>query len=230
VSGEVRDGARAVPRAIAIAVTGVGVLDVAVQLVAQGILGAALAAPETAKAPLAAAAVQFAGYTGSAFILIAMAISTFGFMTATMLSTPRTLFALALDGYLPRPLAAVHPTHHTPHVAIAIQGVIVTAIAITGTYVKLAIMANVAILLVYLACCVGVWRLRRLDVGAADKPFVMPGGRVVPWLAAGLIVALLARATAQAWLLTGGVMAATSLAFLARRGRGRRSSLHHDAQ
>src|SRR5437870_10082402 len=212
VSGEVLDAARAVPRAIALAVTGVGVLYIAVQLVAQGILGSALAAPETAKAPLAAAAVQFAGRTGSTLILIAMIVSTFGFMTATMLSTPRTLFALAVDGYLPRSLATVHRTHHTPHVAIAIQGVIVCAIAITGTYVKLAIMANVAILLVYLTCCLGVWRLRRLDAGAADKPFVMPAGRVVPWLAAGLIVALLARATAQAWLRTGAVMAAASVA------------------
>src|SRR6266516_1105998 len=210
VSGEVRDAARAVPRAIALAVTGVGVLYIAVQLVAQGILGSALAAPATAKAPLAAAAVQFAGPIGSTLILIAMIVSTFGFMTATMLSTPRTLFALAVDGYLPRPLAVVHRAHHTPH----------GAIAITGTYVKLAIMANVAILLVYLACCLAIVRLRQLDAGAADKPFVMPGGRVVPWVAAGLIVALLARATMEAVLLTGGVMAAASLAFLARPPRG----------
>ena len=224
VSGEVRDAARAVPRAIALAVTGVGVLYIAVQLVAQGILGSALAAPETAKAPLGAAAVQFAGQTGSTLILVAMIVSTFGFMTATMLSTPRTLFALAVDGYLPRSLARVHRTHHTPHVAIAVQGVIVCAIAITGTYVKLAIMADVAILLVYLACCLGVWRLRRLDVGggSADKPFVMPAGRVLPWVAAALIVALLARATAHAWLLTGGVVAAASVAFLMNDVRKRR--------
>ena len=217
VSGEVRDGARTVPRAIALAVTGVGVLYISVQLVAQGILGSALAAPETAKAPLAAAAEQFAGRTGATLILIAMIVSTFGFMTATMLSTPRTLFALAADGYLPRSLASVHRAFHTPHVAIAIQGVIVCVIAITGTYVTLAIVADVAILLVYLACCVGAWRLRRIAAGAAEKPFLMPAGRVVPWIAAGLILALLARATAQAWLLTGGVMAAASLLFLARR-------------
>jgi APA family basic amino acid/polyamine antiporter len=217
VSGEVRDAARTVPRAIALAVTGVGVLYIAVQLVAQGILGSALAAPETAKAPLAAAAVQFAGATGSTLILVAMIVSTFGFMTATMLATPRSLFALAADGYLPRPLAAVHRTYHTPHIAIAIQCVIVTAIALTGTYVQLAVMANVPILLVYLGCCLAVWRLRRRDVGAAEQPFVMPGGRVVPWLGAGLIVALLATATRQDWLATGGVMAAASLAFLGRR-------------
>ena len=217
VSGEVRDAARAVPRAITLAVTGVGVLYIAIQLVAQGILGSALAAPETAKAPLAAAAVQFAGPTGSTLILIAMIVSTFGFMTATMLSTPRTLFALALRGYLPQPVRTVHLFYDTPHVAIAIQAVIVCAIALTGTYVKLAIMANVPILLVYFGCCLAVWRLRQLDTGAAERPFVMPGGRVVPWLAAGLIVALLATATWQAWLVTGGVMAVASLAFLARR-------------
>jgi APA family basic amino acid/polyamine antiporter len=221
VSGEVRDAARAVPRAIALAVTGVGVLYIAVQLVAQGILGNALAAPETAKAPLAAAATQFAGQTGATLILIAMIISTFGFMTATMLATPRTLFAFAVDGYLPRSLASVHRTHHTPYVAIAVQGVIVCAIATTGTYVKLAIVADVAVLLVYLACCLGAWRLRRLDAGGADKPFVMPAGGVVPWVAAGLIVALLARATAQAWLLTGAVTAVASGAFLWRRASAR---------
>ena len=92
-------------------------------------------------------------------------------------------------------------------------------IAITGTYVKLAILADVAVLLVYLACCLGAWWLRRLNTGAADKPFVMPAGGVVPWIAAALIVALLARGTAQAWLLTGAVMALASLAFLWRRRR-----------
>lgn len=217
VSGEVRDGARAVPRAIALAVTGVGVLYISVQLVAQGILGTALAAPETAKAPLAAAAVQFAGPAGSVFILIAMIVSTFGFMTATMLSTPRTLYALAVDGYLPQQLTLVHAAHRTPHVAIAVQGVIVFAIAVTGTYVRLAVVANVPILLVYLGCCLAVWRLRRLGAGAAEQPFVMPGGGVVPWVASALIVALLVRATADAWEVTGGVMAASSLAFLVRR-------------
>ncbi|HWC72341.1 MAG TPA: APC family permease, partial [Gemmatimonadales bacterium] len=177
VSGEVQNAARAVPRAIALAVGGVAVLYIAVQLVAQGILGSTLAAPATAKAPLAAAATQFAGSAGATLVLIAMIVSTFGFMTATMLSTPRTLYALAVDGYLPRAISAVHRSYHTPYVAIAIEGVIVCAIAITGTYVKLAILANVAILLVYLATCAAVWRLRQLDAGAAEKPFVMPFGR-----------------------------------------------------
>jgi hypothetical protein len=46
----------------------------------------------------------------------------------------------------------------------------------------------------------------------------MPGGRVVPWVGAALIVALLVRATPTAWLLTGGVVVAASIAFFGRRG------------
>jgi amino acid transporter len=216
ISGEVTNPARSVPRAIALGLGGVALLYIAVQLVAQGVLGSALSAPETAQAPLAAAAQRFAGPAGARLILIAMILSTFGFMTATMLSTPRTLFALAQDGFFPGPLARVHPEHHTPHVAIAVQAVIVCAIALTGTYVKLAVVADVAILLVYLACCVGAGRLRRLDVGAEGKPFLMPAGKVVPWVAAALIVGLLTRATVGAWLATGAVAAAASLLYLAQ--------------
>jgi len=224
ISGEVTNPSRTVPRAIAIALGGVALLYVSVQLVAQGVLGSDLAAPQTAQAPLAAAAERFAGAAGARLILIGMVVSTFGFMTATMLSTPRTLFAMAADGFLPRFLARVHPEHHTPSVAIPVQAVIVCVLALTGSYLRLALVADVAILLVYLACCVGAGRLRRLNAGAEGKPFLMPAGHVVPWVAAALIVGLLALASAEAWLLTGAVAAAASLLYLAQRRRGLRTS------
>jgi APA family basic amino acid/polyamine antiporter len=217
VSGEVADPSQTIPRAIAVALLGVALLYISVQLVAQGVLGSALGAPETATAPLAAAAERFAGPVGARLILVGMALSTFGFMTGMMLSTPRTLFALAADGFFPSPLARVHETYHTPHVAIGVQGVIVFLIALTGTYVKLAILANIAILIVYLACCIGAGQLRRRRVGAERTPFLMPGGGIVPWLAAALIVGLLARATVTEWLFTGGAVAVASVGYLARR-------------
>ncbi|MEP6571743.1 MAG: amino acid permease [Gemmatimonadota bacterium] len=216
VSGEVKDASRTVPRAIAIALSGVALLYISVQLVAQGVLGSALAAPETAKAPLAAAANIFAGEAGSRLILVGMIVSTFGFMTGMMLSTPRTLFALATDRFLPRALGAVHPVHRTPHIAIWVQAVLVCLIALTGTYVRLALLADVALLLVYLACCIAAWRLRRLNIGAEANPFLMPWGNIVPWLAAALIVGLLARANSEAWFLTTGVIGVASIGFLLR--------------
>ena len=219
VSGEVTDPSRTVPRAIAIALLGVALLYISVQLVAQGVLGSALSAPETATAPLAAAAERAVGPAGARLILVGMALSTFGFMAGMMLSTPRTLFALAADGFFPRALGLVHPVYHTPWVAILVQAVIACIIALTGTYVKLAILADVAILIVYLACCVGAAQLRRRNVGTERNPFIMPAGSVVPWLAAALIVALLARASAAALLTTGAVVVLASLGYLARRKR-----------
>jgi amino acid transporter len=217
VSGEVRDPSRTIPRAIAIALLGVAILYVSVQLVAQGVLGSALAAPETAAAPLAAAAERFAGPTGAKLILIGMTLSTFGFLTGMMLSTPRTLFALATNGFFPRALGRVHPFRHTPYIAILVQAVIAFLIAVTGTYVKLAILADVAILIVYLACCVGAGQLRRRNVGSERDPFIMPAGSVVPWLAAALIMGLLVRASAAALLTTGAVIALATLGYLLRR-------------
>ena len=221
VSGEVTDPSRTVPRAIAIGLTGVALLYISAQLVAQGVLGSALAAPETATAPLAAAAERFAGPSGARLILIGMALSTFGFLTGMMLSTPRTLFALAAGGFGPRALGQVHPQYHTPYLAIVVQAVIACLIAITGTYVKLAILADVAILIVYLACCVGAGQLRRRKVGAERNPFLMPAGGVVPWLAAALIAGLLVRASLSAWLLTGGVVAIASLTYFLRTRNAR---------
>jgi amino acid transporter len=217
VSGEVTQPARTVPRAIAVALSGIALLYIAVQLVAQGVLGSALAAPESASAPLAAAAQRFAGSTGAQLILVGMVISTFGFQTAAMLSAPRTLYAFASDGYLPRAVARVHPVFRTPHVAVVVQAVVALGLALSGTYVTLAKISNVAILLVYLACCVGAWRLRRLDARTEGEPFVMPGGSVIPWLAALLIAALLWNAKWEEWLPTLAVVALAVVAFYLRR-------------
>jgi len=41
-------------------------------------------------------------------------------------------------------------------------------------------MADVALLIVYLACCVGEGRLRQLNGRSEGEPFLMPAGRVVP--------------------------------------------------
>ena len=54
-SGEVRDSSRTVPRAIFVAMVGITVLYIAVQLVTQGILGAQLAGQKTPVAEAAAA-------------------------------------------------------------------------------------------------------------------------------------------------------------------------------
>lgn len=189
-SGEVRAPARTVPRASFLALGAVTVLYLAIQWVALGILGGALAG--TGATPLAAAAQVFAGAAGRAVLIAGATISMLGYLSGNMLAVPRSLFALARDGFLPRPLAAVHPRFRTPHVAVAVYAVMVIGLALSGTFERLAVLSNLAAFVLYILCALGVWRLRRLGVRSDGKPFVIPGGPLVPIAAcllnAGLIV------------------------------------------
>jgi basic amino acid/polyamine antiporter, APA family len=195
-SGEVRDSARTVPRAIFIAMVGAVLLYLALQIVSQGILGAALAGEKT---PLAAAAAVVLGDSGRTFILVGSMISMFGYVCGATLGAPRMLFAFGRDGFLPAAVASIHPRFRTPHVAIAMQGVIVIGLAVTGSFETLVIVSNGSVLLVYAACCLGVIQLRRKKVRGAGTPFRVPFAAVIPVLATLAIAWLLTSLTLGEW-------------------------------
>ncbi len=193
-SGEVKDPSRTVPRAVGIAMIGITVLYVSVQLVAQGILGATL--PSHNDAPLAAAASRVFGPAGGLLLLVGASISMFGYLSGMMLAMPRTLFAFARDGYLPRALAKVNPVTHVPAAAIVAHAVAVSALAISGTFESLAILSNISALLLYLLCSAAAFELRRRNVREAGEPFRIPGGAAVPVLSILVILFLLSNANA----------------------------------
>jgi amino acid transporter len=222
-SGEVRNPARTVPRAILLGLGSVVVLYAALQAVSQGVLGPALSAH--ADAPLAATAERMFGGTGRALILAAAALSAFGYVSGDMLATPRVLFAFGRDGLLPARLGAVHPRFRTPHVAVAAYATLCCGLALSGTFTTLAVNSAVATLLLHLGCCLAVLQLRRRDVRADGPPFLIPGGPVVPLLACGVVVMLLASAARTEFLVVGGMLAVASLVYLLRR-RGRSSVLN----
>jgi APA family basic amino acid/polyamine antiporter len=195
-SGEVRDSSRTVPRAIFIAMIGVALLYLAVQVVAQGILGASLAGQQT---PLAEAAAVAMGSPGRLMVLVGSTVSMLGYLSGMTLAAPRMLFAFGRDGFLPSQLALVHPRFRTPYIAIAVQTVIVLTVALTGSFEKLAIVANGTILLVYAACCVAVLVLRQRGVQESGTPFRVPLGGVVPILALVIIAWLLKSLKADEW-------------------------------
>jgi APA family basic amino acid/polyamine antiporter len=209
-SGEVKDSHRTVPRAVLLALGLVTVLYLTLQMVAQGVLGPRLA-QETA-APLAAVAGTVFGGVGSTIILLGTLVSTFGYLSGDVLTSPRTLFALAEDGVLPPWMASVHRTYRTPWVSILAHALLAFTLAASGTFTKLAIIANVAVLLMYGIVCVGVYALRRKNVRAGGDPFVVPGGPIVPALAVVVIAWLLSTAKRGEWIGTGGaLLVATAL-------------------
>lgn len=219
-SGEVREPARTVPRAIFLAMGAVALLYVTVQVVAQGLLGAALAGDPT---PLASAAAVAMGPAGRTLILVGSVVSMFGYVSGMTLAVPRMLFAFGRDGFLPAALAAVHPTSRTPHVAIAVQTAIVIVLALFGNFERLAVAANVTILLVYGACCLAAMELQRRGVTGGGTPFRVPGARIAPWLALAVIGWLLWGLTLKEWLAAALILMVAALVFAvtapARRAR-----------
>jgi basic amino acid/polyamine antiporter, APA family len=217
-SGEVREPARTVPRAIFIAMGIVTVIYLLVQVVAQGTLGRALIGTPT---PLADAASRIFGPWGAALLSAGVVLSTLGYLSGMTLAVPRAIYAFARDGFLPRGLAAVHPRFHTPHVAIVVQSAVVLLLALTSGFEGLALIATSATLLVYLGCCLGAWQLRRRDVRGAGEPFKVPGAAVVPFLACVLILYLLSSVTLREWSVLAATVAIAMVGFLVTRGRRR---------
>ncbi|HVZ48294.1 MAG TPA: APC family permease [Gemmatimonadaceae bacterium] len=216
-SGEVRDPARTVPRAIFAGIGVVTVVYLAVQEAAQGILGPDILTHRDA--PLAAAAAAAFGHWAGAMLAIGAAVSMVAHTSGMMLSLPRNVFALARDGYLPASLARVSPRTQAPVNAIVAYGAVVLLLSATGTFTSLLVLANAGALLMYLLCCLAVLGLRRRNVRLEQPPFTIPGGAAVPWVAAAAIVALLSTLTGREVLAIGAALAVAVALYAARARR-----------
>ena len=194
-SGEVKNPARTIPRSIYLALVINTIIYMMIQLVAQGTLGANLA--NYKDAPLAEAAAKFLGNTGRTLLLAGAAISAFGFVTSDILSSPRIIFAFGRDGVLPRWFAHVHPRYRSPDVAIVAYAAIGFALSISGTFERLAVLSNVAVLLMYLLCCAACWFLVQRDIrtNGGERVFNFAGMKIVPALAIAVIIWILGQAS-----------------------------------
>ncbi|MBA2586866.1 MAG: amino acid permease, partial [Chthoniobacterales bacterium] len=200
-SGEVKNPASTVPRAIYLSLAITTVLYILIQLVAQGTLGPSLA--NKSVGPLAESAATFLGNSGRLLLLAGATISAFGFIASDILSSPRILFALGRDGILPKSFAHVHARFRTPDVAIIFYTVLAFLFSLTSTFEGLAIMANVAALLLYIVCCAAAWELMRRDVRTESKPFTFPGAKIVPIVSVIAIIWILAHATWKEFRVAG---------------------------
>lgn len=214
-SGEVKDAARTVPRAILIAMVVITLLYAGLQFVAQGVLGPALASSKAA--PLAEAAGVALGGWARSLLLVGAVVSTLGHAGAMILATPRTLFAFARDGFLPAALARLHPVHRTPVAALVVQAAIVLVLAITSTFERLAVLANISTLVLYAMCCLATWQLRRRDVRAGGTPFRVPAPAVVIVLACVMIGWMLTSVTTEEWIAFGLALLVATAIFAFRR-------------
>ena len=216
ISGEVAQPARTIPRALAIALISVALLYIAIQITAQGILGSALA---TSSAALPDAMGRISPAL-RAMMVAAVAVSSFGWVSSDLLGSPRILFAFARDGMMPGVLGRVHPRTHAPHIAILTYAAVAIVLALTGSFVELAVLSTVGVAVLYMAGCLAAWVLARRRVALAGTPLNFR------WLSAAVVVAtvsmmvLLALASRSEILGLVGVIAVSSAIYLVRSRAG----------
>jgi len=166
VAGEMREPRKNLPRGVLIGVCGVIALYVAVNFVCVRVLGpAGLAATETP----ASSVMQLAlGRTGATIIAIGIAVSTFGFLSQSILTAPRVYFAMAEHKLFFKAVARLSPKTRVPVTAIVLQGALAAAIAISGKYDQILnyVVSVDFIFFGLTATCVFVFRRR----AAREKP------------------------------------------------------------
>jgi APA family basic amino acid/polyamine antiporter len=132
VAVEMRDPRRDLSRGLIAGVIGVAFLYLAVNFVCLKVLGpAGLAATRTPASAVMRAAL---GERGAQWIALGIAVSTLGFLSQGILTAPRVYYAMARDGLFFKGVGWVSPRTGVPVVAIVLQGLAATIIAISGRY------------------------------------------------------------------------------------------------
>ena len=134
------------------------------------------------------------------------------------LAVPRASWKFARDGLLPPIIGAVHPVYRTPHVAIIVQTVLVCALAVFNSFEQLAVISNLAALLLYAACAVATYMLRQRNVRQEGAvPFSVPGGALIPIVTVVLIAWLLTSITRAEWTVLVATLAVATVMFVIAR-------------
>lgn len=152
-AGETRNPKQAIPRALLLTVAGVTLLYVIVQFAysASGI--------GESDAPLADLAAQSLGPIGALLLGLTAIVSVLANQLSAVTSISRITSSLADQRLLPRWFGRVSPRFATPANSIAAVGGIGLALALTGTFVTLAVISTLARLFTYIVCIAAVPKL-----------------------------------------------------------------------
>ena len=177
VGGEVRDPGRVVPRSIILATLLAAALYLVVTLAflyvlsPAGTAASALPASDAARATL--------GPLGAGLVAAAIMISAFGANNGIILTSARIPFAMAREGRFFRSVGTLHPRRGTPVISLVQQGVVASALTLTGTYDQLITYVVFASWIFYAMGALAVMRLRRSAPGL-DRPYRTWGYPVTP--------------------------------------------------
>jgi len=193
VGSEVREPQRTIPRAIILSMAIVVALYSAASVAYLHVLTPGRMARSAVVASDAALVVM--GPLGAALVAGAIVLSTLGANNGLILTAARIPYAVGRAGLFFRRMGDVHPTFHTPWVALVGQGAVAVALAASGTYDQLFTYVIFASWVFYAMGCAAVIRLRAQapDLPRPYRVWAYPVSPVVfigfaAWLVANTVV------------------------------------------
>lgn len=199
MSGEIRDPARNIPRALVISSALIALVYLAGTWAVLVVLPASRVDVVTGTLQTIEEVARRAGIGSVAQLMgILLPLSTLGGTGAWLAGSARIPFVAGIDRFLPPAFARVHPRWRTPHVAILTQGVLASlflVLAFPGstvaeTYLLLSELSIIVYFIPYLYLFLCAMKVNRAGEGAA----AIPGGRLNIWMGSvtGFAVTLLA--------------------------------------
>lgn len=144
---------------------------------------------------------KLAGPVGAVVIALAAVFSIGGNLAGSILGAPRIIFSMAENRMLPAWFGHVHEKYATPDRSILVMGGMALTLALTGSFVKLAIASSVVRLLGYLVCIASLPAIRRnADEAARQKAYRLKGGYTIPVIGLGICLWLLAQSKLESWI------------------------------
>jgi basic amino acid/polyamine antiporter, APA family len=203
-AGETANPRRTVPRAMLATILGTAILYTLVQLA----YAAAMRPGEGGDAPMVAFGGALFGPAGALILSLTALASLLGNVSGMITSTARVTYALSRDGLLPGWFGKVEPRFATPVPSILFLGALVAALAISGSFVWLAVVSTLARMFVY---AIGIAALPKLERRAWLWAPVAVGITLCAWAAA--------QSSAEAWRTLAILAGSGVVLFLIQRRR-----------
>jgi len=196
-AGETSQPRRTLPKAYVGSLLGTGLLYFLVVLVFVSLIS-----PENySNATLIDVGRKLAGPAGAVAITLAAVFSIGGNLAGSILAAPRIIYSMAENRMLPAWFGHVHHKFATPDRSIIVMGGMALTLALTGSFVQLAIASSVVRLLGYVVCIASLPTIRRnADEAARQKAFRLKGGYTVPIIGLGICFWLLAQSKTESWI------------------------------
>ena len=212
-TGETRDPRRDVPFGLFAALITCTVVYSLIQWVVIGVLSD----PGHSQRPLADVARIVLGHNGAALIAAGALLSIYGYVSGSILVTPRLTFALAERGDFPSLFGAVHPRFRTPYFSIFVFAMLVWLLALFGSFTWNVTLSAGSRLFYYGVVCAALPVLRKKQSNSSSLR--IPGGILVAILAVLICLGLLTQIDYSKSLVIAAAVGVALLNWLAVRDR-----------